>query len=383
MQHRVLFFIAAMIALSSCTPTSSPSGTAVSTATWETLPLDQATNFTVQKRGSYTLLSIQAAWKDAAPSFQYLLYPKGTTPPVDHPEAIRIPVPLERVLCSGTVDVAFLEALGATDRIVGMSGGQYLYNPKVKQGLKKGTIANLGQHQALDYERAVALQPDAALVYSIGDQGVYQKYQTLGIPAVLLSDFMEKTPLGRAEWMVFVGYLLGKEEAARAAYQTIAQRYQEARQRATYRSYRPSVLTGVVYQGTWYIAGGQSLMAQFIQDAGGHYLWGDNQEVSGVPLDFEAVYSKALQADVWINQASYATRTGLLEAEARYGDFKAVQTGQLYNYNKRTTAGGGSDFFESAIVRPDRVLEDLMQIFRLPSLDSISTDSLYYYAPLR
>lgn len=351
-------------------------------AAWEAQPLEAATNFTIHKKGAYTLLSIKSAWKHAAPQFQYLLYPKDSTPPKDYPRAVRVPVPLERVLSSGSVDVAFLTALGQADRIVGISGGQYVYDPVIQQGLTSGAIADLGQHQALNYERAVQLQPDAALVYSIGDQGSYQKYQELGIPAVLLSDFMEETPLGRAEWIVFVGHLMGKATEARAHYQQVAQRYRDLKMQAAYYSYMPNVLTGAVYKGTWYVAGGKSLMAQLIRDAGGHYLWADNPDVSGVPLDVEAVYAKALQADVWINQSHHQTRADLLASEPKYSDFKAVQTNQLYNYYKRASTQGGSDIFESAIVHPDRVLHDLMQVFQaIPK--GLEPDSLYYYAPLQ
>lgn len=328
------------------------------------------------------MLEIQQGWKGARASFKYLLYPKGTTPPMDDPDAIRIPVPLERVLSSGSVDVAFMTALDATDCIVGMSGGAYVYDSMIQARLQTGEIADLGQYQALNYERAVSLQPDAAFIYSIGDQSVHQKYQELGIPAILLSDFMEETPLGRAEWVVFVGYLLGKSEEAYAYYNKIAAHYKALQQQAKLPSYQPTVFTGAVYKGTWYIAGGKSLMAQLIRDAGGRYLWENNTEVSGVPLDFEAVYAKALDADVWINQSHFQTQADLLAAEDRYKDFKAVKNNQLYNYYKRANAQGGSDIFESAIVRPDRVLEDLMHLFQAP-VKELDETTLYYYAPLQ
>lgn len=350
-------------------------------AVWTLRTPKEAINFKVWQKGACTMLVIEEGWKGATTPFKYLLYPKGTRPPAAHPEAIRVPVPLEHVLSSGSVDVAFMAALEATDRIVGMSGGAYVYDSTIQTRLQTGEIADLGQHQALNYERAVSLQPDAAFIYSIGDQSIYQKYQELGIPAILLSDFMEETPLGRAEWVVFMGYLLGKSEEAYAYYNKIATHYRTLQQQAKLQSYQPTVFTGAVYKGTWYIAGGKSFMAQLIRDAGGKYLWENNTEVSGVPLDFEAVYAKALEADIWINQSHFQTQNDLLAAEDRYKDFKAVQNSQLYNYYKRANAQGGSDIFESAIVRPDRVLEDLMHLFQVP-VKGLDETTLYYYAPL-
>lgn len=347
---------------------------------WDSVALQYANNFKVQQQGSYTLLSIGAAWKNAQPTFQYLLYPKDSTPPISHPKAIKIPVPAERILCSGSVDVAFLKALGAEDKIVGLSNGQYLYDPSIQLALARGKITNIGQDQGVDYERAMATQPDLAFVYSIGNQNTYKKYQNLGIPAVMLSDFMETSPLGRAEWLLFVSYFIGKEQEAQAYFDNIVQEYQQTKTQAALYSSLPTVLTGAVYKGTWYVAGGQSLMATFIKDAGGAYLWKENKEVSGVPLDFEAVYAKALKADIWINQSHYATKAALLAAEPNYQDFKAVQKNQLYNYYKRASANGGTDFFESGIVRPDLVLKDLVHLFHEQPVES---DSLYYYQPLK
>lgn len=350
------------------------------TSSWKEVPLQQASNFTIQQQGPYTLLSIGAAWKNAQPTFQYLLYPKDSTPPTSHPEAIKIPVPVERILCSGSVDVAFLKALGAADKIVGLSNGQYLYDPSIQAALASGQITNIGQDQGVDYEKAVATQPDLAFVYSIGDQSSYKKYQTLNIPAVMLSDFMETSPLGRAEWLLFVSYFVGKEQEAQAYFDNIVQDYQATKAQAALYSHLPTVLTGAVYKGTWYVAGGKSLMATFIRDAGGIYLWRENEEVSGVPLDFEAVYAKALEADIWINQSHYANKTTLLAAEPKYQDFKAVKENHLYNYYKRASANGGTDFFESAIVRPDLVLQDLVHLFHKKTVEP---DSLYYYKPLK
>lgn len=346
---------------------------------WEAVALQHATNFTLKKKGPYTLLTIGAAWKNATPSFQYLLYPKDSTPPTAYPEATRVAVPATRILCSGSVDVAFLQALGAGEQIIGLSNGQYIYDEQIQAALADGSIANIGQDQGIDYEKALTTRPDLAFVYSIGDQRSYKKYETLGIPAVMLSDFMETTPLGRAEWLLFVSHFVGKEAAAQTYFEDVAQRYQTAKMQAAYYSYRPQVLTGAVYKGTWYVAGGRSLMATLIKDAAGQYLWEDNEEVSGVPLDFEAVYAKALEADIWINQSHYTTSTALLAADARYQDFKAVKNKHLFNYYKRASQQGGSDIFESGIVRPDLLLQDLIHIFHTKS---VVADSLYYYLPL-
>lgn len=344
-----------------------------------TLELAHATNFKVEKEGALTILSIKTAWKNAQEQFQYVLYPKGTEAPSHYPNAIKIPVPVERIICTSTVDIAFLDFLDATDKIVAISNGTYVYNKNVQEGVKQGSIVAIGGNNTIDYEKALTTNADVALVYSIGDQEAYQKFNEMGVPAILLSDFMEKTPLGRAEWAVFVACLLGKEVQAQEKCAQIAAKYQALKTKAASYSNQPSVLTGAVYKGTWYIAGGKSLMATFIQDAGGRYLWAGDENLSGVPLDFEAVYAKGLNADRWINMSSWTNKDDLAQSEAKYEDFKAFQEGQLYNYYKRVTENGGVDIFESAIVNPDLVLKDFVHLFHA---DTIHSDSLYYYKKL-
>lgn len=374
----ILFFF--LITLFSCNSTNNkpqvenPLDSLIST------PLQYANNFNIQKQKDYTLLTIKSAWKGSSENFQYLLYPKGQTPPTDYPNAIKISVPVERIICTSTVDIAFLDCLGATDKIVAISNGQYIYNPIVKQKLKEGKIIEIGGNNSIDYELALTTQADIAMVYSIGDLQAYKKFSELGIPAILLSDFMETTPLGRAEWLLFVACLLGKENEAISKFNTIAQEYENSKKEAKEQAYKPTVLTGAVYNGTWYVAGGKSLMASFIEDAGGQYLWANNQEVSGVPMDFEAVYAQALNVDYWINISNFTNKKDLGNSETKYQDFKAFQQNQLYNYYKRSTLNGGSDIFESAIVNPHLVLKDMMNIFHNKYLD---TNTLYYYAPLK
>lgn len=344
-----------------------------------TVELAHADNFTIEKEGVLTILSIKTAWKNAQEHFQYVLYPKGTKAPSHYPNAITIPVPVERIICTSTVDIAFLDFLGATDKIVAVSNGTYVYNKNVQERISQGTIVDIGGNNTIDYETALTTNADVALVYSIGSQEAYQKFNEMGVPAILLSDFMEKTPLGRAEWAVFVACLLGKEVQAQEQCAQIAAKYQDLKIKAANYAKKPTVLTGAVYKGTWYIAGGKSLMASFIRDAGGHYLWAEDESLSGVPLDFEAVYAKGLNADRWINMSSWTNKADLGQSEAKYQDFKAFQEGQLYNYYKRVTENGGVDIFESAIVKPHLVLKDFVHILHD---EKVYSDSLYYYKPL-
>ncbi len=369
-------FIIAIFLLVGCQaeqPTEKPTPT---TEKAVNIPLRYATNFTVEKIGKNTLLHIKSPWKDAAEGKQYLLYPKDSPTPKGYPNATKIGVPVSRIICTSTVDIAFLDALGASDKIVAISNGSYVYNPTIRTALAEQKIVEIGGNNTIDYERALTTNPDLAFIYSINAKNDYQKFEELGIPTVFMSDFMEKTPLGRTEWLYFVAHFVGLEQQAALLLDTIQMDYNRIKSMAQMAPERPTVLTGAVYEGTWYVAGGKSLMAQLIADAGGNYLWADNTELSGVPLDFEAVYPKALTANIWINMFSYTKQKDLLASDSRYQEFTAVKNGRVYNYFKRATPEGGSDMFESAIVHPEILLQDLNLIF---SKIAPQPTALYYY----
>jgi len=343
------------------------------------VPLSFANNFSVKKEGELTILTINTPWQKATEKIEYVLYPKQKDAPTTYPNATKVGVPVSKIICTSTIDIAFLDALGATDKIIAISNGRFVYNPKIRAALASNQILEIGGNNAIDYEKALTTQADMAMVYSIGAEQSYKKFNELGIPTVLMSDFMETSPLGRAEWLLFVSYFLGLESEAQVLFKEISSQYNHIKKQASSHTYKPTVLTGAVYKGTWHVAGGKSLMAKLIEDAGGNYLWADNQDVSGIPLDFEAVYAKAIDADYWFNVSYYKTKKEVLEADTRYQDFKTLKNGNIFNHFKRMTEGGGSDVFESAIVKPHLLLNDFVQILHTPNTPA---DSLYYYIQL-
>ena len=381
MRFLSILFLSFIWLLVGCSP-SEPSKTSSTTNLegWQDIPLQYATNFTIQKKGKQTLLTIKSPWKGAKATKKYLLYPKTEKAPVDYPNVTKIATPIERIICTSTVDIAFLDALGATDKIVAISNGDYVYNPTIRQALQEESIVEIGGNNTIDYEKALVTNPDLAFIYSISATNNYKKFEALGVPTVFLSDFMEQSPLGRTEWLYFIAHFLELEDQAAVLFDNIEHHYQTIKQKALIKEKKPTVLTGAVYEGTWYVAGGNSLMAQLIADAGGDYLWADNTELSGVPFDFEAVYPKALEADCWINMSSYTTKKDLLAGDQRYQAFQTIQTNRLFNYFKRSTPNGGTDIFESAIVHPERILKDLSLIF---NQEHPSPERLFYYQQLQ
>ena len=272
-----------------------------------------------------------------------------------------------------------MDFLDLNDKIIAVSESDYIFNPNIKKKLKDKKIQNIGTESSIDMEKVIALKPDAVFSFSYGKSASKQKISELGIPLIYISEFMEDNPLGRAEWMLFMSYFFQKEEEAKKQFHQIANQYDSLKKAAILKKIKPKVLVGLAQEGTWYVPGGKSFISTLIQDAGAEYIWSDNKESGGVPLDFESVYYKGKEADFWINVITAENKTQLLSIDKRYRFFKPFQKDKIFSYTKRISEDGAYDFYESAVIRPDLVLKDLINIFHQ---DEIDFKELYFYQKL-
>ena len=121
----------------------------------------------------------------------------------------------------------------------------------------------------------------------------------------------------------------------------------------------PRVLVGMSYGGVWYAPGGNSYTAQLIQDAGGCYLWAGTEERE-LRLPLEQVIALADSADIWINPGMFSTAEEILGAEPRVARIKAFREKRVFQNDGRKGPGGGNDFYESAVAKPEKVLNDFV-----------------------
>lgn len=118
---------------------------------------------------------------------------------------------------------------------------------------------------------------------------------------------------------------------------------------------RPTVFTGFSHNGTWYMPGGKSYVSQLLQDAGANYLWSESDARGSLPLDFEAVFNRAVKAEFWVNVSQdWRSRQDAISTDARYGQLSAVQADRVFNNTARVNAAGGNDYWESGVVNPIR-----------------------------
>ena len=208
------------------------------------------------------------------------------------------------------------------------------------------------------------MQPDLVLGYSVStaDKSL-EIIKKSGIPVIYNGDWLEETPLGRAEWIRFFGVLYDKQKMADSIFKTIETAYLEVKQLALKTSEKPTILSGAVMsKDIWNLPGGESFVAQFLADANLDYLWKNSKGKGSLSLSFESVFERAKEADFWIAPGHFSSKTEMLEHNKLYAEFKAFKKDNIYTSTLKKGKTGGVIYYELAPTRPDLVLKDLIKI---------------------
>jgi len=226
-------------------------------------------------------------------------------------------------------------------------------------------ISDIGYEAGMNNELIIKSSPDLVMMYGIGSEsaGYTSKITELGIKVMFNADYLETNPLGKAEWIKLFGALYCREKMADSIFSDISGSYEEMKEYIRNKvKTRPTVLLGLPFRDTWYISPGNSYISQLIRDAGGSYLWESTESSVSMPLGLENVFMQSLKADYWLNTGSVTLKSEILSLDPRLGSMPPFIRGNIYNNNKRVTAGGGNDYWESGTLKPHIILKDIAAI---------------------
>ncbi len=342
-----------------------------------------AQGFQVEYHKNYKVVTVKNPWRDAKQTFQYVLVQCGTPVPAGFEQVQIVEVPVRRVAMLSTTHLGHLESLKLLNTLVGMSDPKLSYSPTVQDYIRRSNIPKIGTNASLNIERVLDLSPDLITTYGTGNpkNDSHPKLLEAGLKVAINAEYMESTPLGQAEWLKFTALFFNQENAANQRISAMAQRYQKIVAIAQQAKQKPTVLTGFSSSGTWYQPGGKSYVAQLLKDAGAVYVGANNGDRGSTPMSFEAVYDRALTAQVWINGSqTWKQMTDVAKADERYQKIPAFQTGRVFNNNARVNQFGGNDYWQSGVISSDVVLADLVKILH-PEL--LSNHQLFYYRALK
>ncbi|MEI7828463.1 MAG: ABC transporter substrate-binding protein [Prolixibacteraceae bacterium] len=377
MTYRIFIYLLFLSLFFSCF--SGSRGKSTSGDTIGLVQNDAATGFTIQHFATYQKLTVIDPWQKSTDNlFDYYLIGKNEKIPAELAEKQIFHTPLKRVICLSTTHIGYLGALNQTGSVIGLSGSLYLTNPELKRGIADNSVREVGHEQGLNYELIMQLKPDVVFAFGVGSEINTQinKLKDLGIPVVLVGEYLEQSAMAKAEWIKFFGAFFAKEAMADSIYKDIKSRYETVKLAVAKVSIRPAVLTGLPFKDTWWMAGGQSNLAVLINDAGGNFLWKENSSKEAFPVSLEEVFLRASKADFWINCGSVNNLNELLAFDPRFSELPAVKNSRVYNNNLHSTPIGGNDYWESGVVHPDLVLRDLVRILH-PELAGSGNFSYY------
>ncbi|MCP4418650.1 MAG: ABC transporter substrate-binding protein [Chloroflexi bacterium] len=337
-----------------------------------------AEGFTIEYFNNYKVVTVTAPWTGAEEAATYILVQCGTPAPSGFDDAIQIEVPISSIVSMSTTYLPYIEMFGWMNSLVAVDSAAYAYNVSVHTKLDAGELVELGSGPTVDVEAALELAPDVIMTSASGspDYDTHPKLEEVGLTVVLNADYLDITPLGRAEWGKFIAAFYNDEALAEGWFDTVTAEYDAFATLTADLSTRPTVFANTPYEGTWYMPGGQSYTAQFLNAAGADYLWGGDESTNTLFLDFESVFDQAVDAEYWLNLGFVFSLADLEASDERYADFAAFQSGAVYNYDLRTNEFGGNDFFESAAANPQLILADLIKIFHP---DLVPDHTFVYY----
>lgn len=340
-----------------------------------------AKNFSIQYYPNFKVVNIFNFSGKLPDTVQYLLIERGTQPPAGFKKAQRITIPLRSVIALSSLHIAMLDFSGSLEHLVGLGSFKYVNSSLVRTLIRAKKIKEVGTDASLNNETIISLHPDILMVDANPDSKS-SRYQTLkdaGIPVMINAGWLENTPLGRTEWVKLMAAFLDKEAIVNKKFGLVEKHYHQLVSLSSTASFKPTVMIGMPFKGTWFVPAGKSFMAAFLQDAGMNYKWAETPGSGSLSYNFETVAPIALVTDFWLDIGTMNSKSQIIATDIRYADFKAVKTRNIFNNNNRVNDLGSNDYWESGAVYPDIVLQDLIKIAH-PEL--LPTYKFVYYKKL-
>lgn len=322
-----------------------------------------AQGFEIKEVNDYKKLIVNSPYKDSKQPLEYILTTKNTDASQFSSTDKIIQIPIKNIVVTSTTHISMLESIGVEHTLIGFPNTKYVSSEKTRKLIDNGKVRELGMDANLNTEVLIDLNPDVVIGFSVnGSNKSLTTIENAGISVIYNGDWLEETPLGRAEWIRFFGVLYGKEQKADSIFKNIENQYNTAKTIASKAINKPTILSGAMFKDVWSLPAGESFVAQFLNDANTNYLWKDTKGKGSLQLNFENVLDKAQNADLWLAPGYFSTKKQMADASEHYKQFDAFNNGEVYTFANKKGETGGVIYYELAPTRPDLVLKDIIKI---------------------
>jgi len=347
------------------------------------LPVKYASGYTLEDSGHTRVITVKNPWQHASGiQYRYILSDTISQSSIIDELTCQIRIPVRRVVCLSTTHIGFISFLGEERTVYGISGKKYIVNESLRRRCAQDSVLDVGYDENLNYELLLKLKPDVVFAYgvSMAITNTIKKINELGIPVVMIGEYLEMQPLAKMEWVKVFAALYKKEHEIAVKFNEVADNYNHLTKLAVNSGNKPDVLLGLPWKGTWYVSGSQSYVASLIKDAGGKYIWDHLNFNESRPMALEKVFEHALASDIWMNPGDAQSKEDILAVDERFSVLPAFTNNRVYNNNNLQNQSGGNAIFESGVVEPHLILSDLISILH-PQL--LPSHTLKYYRKLQ
>lgn len=408
--NRKIYIFGALLALLVLTACQGGKTTAGEAEEGDTLKMKYAKLLTIVKHGEkgtaslnndaegidyqYAEAIIANPWKAGTMLHRYILIPKGeegdktvamlarrrSTGARCTTDTVRTPVERSAVFIAPHCQLMY--EMGCQQAIRGVCDLDYINIPDVKKRAASAgkaaagktsagnSIVDCGSSMAPDIERIIALTPEAILLSPFENSGGYGKLDKLHVPIIEAADYMESSPLGRAEWMKFYGMLFGNEEGksngisgscepkADSLFAKIEKEYLKLKAEVAGYPKGLSILTERKTGNVWYVPGGQSTIGILLKDANARYIFEDDEHSGSMAMSPEQILAKGKQVDVWAFKyfgGAPLSQAQLLQEYDGYKALAAFSRGNIYQVDTSTVP-----YFELTSFHPELLLREFI-----------------------
>jgi len=294
----------------------------------------------------------------------------------------------DKIVSLSAIHTGMLAELGLAKSIIGVESKQYIAHPAIYSSTLLDSVQELAPDGPIIPEKLANLKPQILIgyVFNIQEKNTIERIAKNHFPVIWANNHLEPHPLGRAEWIVAIGWLLGKSKESANVFKGISKEYLAIAKQAAEADQekksttgsnrskvRPTVMMNIPYNGQWFVPQGQSYMSQFILDAGGMPITLQPEGSGSNMVGLEKALQAMKLADIWINTDNCNTRKCLTEMEPRVMNVKALQGNRVFNFNKKLNSNGSNSYWDLGCVFPNLVLRDLYKIIQN------DTQSMYFY----
>lgn len=342
-----------------------------------------AKTFAVWQREGYRIVDLRApivSWGEAAKGSEQrariVLLPKDLPAPElegDLYGATVVRVPAQRIAVNYGPFEAMLTELGINERLVAV-GGVKSYNDAIRNRARSGELAQIGYgwHSPPQIDALLGAKADLLLM-SMGDLGHaehYERIRLLGVPVVPFFIDAEPSYMGDVDYVRLVGMLTGREAQAEAFAAMVEANVEALKARAAQQPPKRVLSAWFAGADRWMVTL-RNADAALLRDAGGI---NPLQQPDDIRLDSfnrigtEVLLTQARDIDCWIARDSHSapfTDVALL------AQFKAWREGCMFaSDGMYKPEADAFDVYETASIRPDLVLGDLVRMLHVPLRDT-------------